>query len=248
MARALSKYIQFTRMRWAEIMAHRRQRNEGKVSRKDFVYYAKTFAAEYQYLKKEGLLDHALSGSLDSKVYSRVTKKGIFEASLGRFVTVHQANEVTRPEMPSEPNDKSTSNQTAGEGAVSCPTSPEGNDEPVQLEKDTNNMETAEADLENESNADANNEATDEKASENTMEQSSDSMNVLVEDKTDEDLDVINPIRPVVSETESETRYFCEELWKYLNNISRQTLQVVTYSRLLYESIWFLQHHGKTTK
>ena len=44
------------------------------------------------------------------------------------------------------------------------------------------------------------------------MEQSSDSKNVLVEDKTDEDLDVINPIRPVVSETESETRYFCEEL------------------------------------
>ena len=80
------------------------------------------------------------------------------------------------------------------------------------LSHDTDNIETTEADLENERNADANNEAPDEKASEDTMEQSSDSENALVEDKTDEDLDVIQPIRPNVSETKSETRYFCEEL------------------------------------
>ena len=88
--RQISKYVQFTKMRWATIMERRKQRSEGKVSRDEFVYYAKTFAAEYQYLKKNDLLDHALSGSLSPIHYEKFTKSSAKEATIqGRLYLFH---------------------------------------------------------------------------------------------------------------------------------------------------------------
>merc|ERR1712106_112837 len=187
MARALSKYIQFTRMRWAEIMAHRQQRDKVKVSRDEFVYYAKTLAAEYQYLKAASLLDHALSGSLGSSHYSQVAKSTTnSEASIAKLFPVSQANEVTRPGMASEPTDEATLNQ------------PERADEPVKLGKDGNNPASAKADT-YVSNAvtDFDNETAGEQASD-TCEESSDTKNVLVEDKT-----VLEVNKPLVTDQET---------------------------------------------
>ena len=80
--RQLSKYVQFTKLRWADIMERRKQRSEGKVSRDEFVYYAKTFAAEYQYLKAKDLLDHALNGSLSPIHYENFTNSTAEEATI----------------------------------------------------------------------------------------------------------------------------------------------------------------------
>ena len=55
-----NKYNEFTKMRWAEIMTLRQQQQCEKVSRDEFVFYAKTLAAEYQFLKTRNLLDSAL--------------------------------------------------------------------------------------------------------------------------------------------------------------------------------------------
>ena len=86
--RQISKYVQFTKMRWANIMERRKQRSEGKVSRDEFVYYAKTFAAEYQYLKEKDLLDDALNGSLSPIQYENFTKSTAEEASIRGKVTL----------------------------------------------------------------------------------------------------------------------------------------------------------------
>ena len=48
MTRALNKYVLFIKLRWAEIM---RGRGADKVTRREFIQYARQVAAEYQYLK-----------------------------------------------------------------------------------------------------------------------------------------------------------------------------------------------------
>lgn len=61
MTRALNKYVLFIRLRWAQIM---RSRGADKVTRREFIEYARQVAAEYQYLKLTDQLDQALVGAV----------------------------------------------------------------------------------------------------------------------------------------------------------------------------------------
>ena len=82
-------------MRWDEIMERRFNRNLGKVSRDEFVYYAKTFAAEYQYLRSNGLLQHALNGSLGSIHYANFASETTIKSDL----PVQEANNQDKPSI-----------------------------------------------------------------------------------------------------------------------------------------------------
>ena len=83
-------------MRWDEIMERRRDHNLGKVSRDEFVYYAKTFAAEYQYLRSNDLLQHALNGSLGSIHYANFAAS---EATIKPDVPAEQSNNQDKPSI-----------------------------------------------------------------------------------------------------------------------------------------------------
>jgi len=128
-----------------------------------------------------------LSGSLGSTHYSQVAKSSTnSEASIAKLFPVSQANEVTRPDMASEPTDEATVSQT------------ERADEPVKLGKDSNNPASAKADT-YVSNAvtDLDNETAGEQASDR-CEESSNTKNVLVEDKT-----VLEVNKPLVADQET---------------------------------------------
>merc|ERR1712106_691734 len=78
MTRALNKYVLFIKLRWAEIM---RGRGADKVTRREFIQYARQVAAEYQYLKLTNQLDQALVGAVSLKTEPKPTHHNCTQTS-----------------------------------------------------------------------------------------------------------------------------------------------------------------------
>merc|ERR1711892_499154 len=103
MTRALNKYVLFIKLRWAEIM---RGRGADKVTRREFIQYARQVAAEYQYLKLTNQLDQALVGAVSLKTEPKPTHHNCTQTSYSICTAIHSmpsrydaANQTQRVEQ-----------------------------------------------------------------------------------------------------------------------------------------------------